>query len=344
MQKVIAELPPKQVINFLLQHFKNTNLQKPGNFQQNGTDFCFKSNEDFWKVLLRERNTAFKSLILEGFRIVDWFPRTPGLYHTEDAFRARMDAKHYLREEKGIKFYNPHGKFHMIEGGVGSVRFKPVTIENQECLLCTATSDNYCHSGIPLAIPDRLVSKIDFDDYKLYFNIIGKVKFLPNFLETHFIHMSRIPQIYVLVDNLEVVSTDRLAEPIKISPMVFFTSNSSTLNTDIENELNQRVTYANCNAHSNEELDIACDWIKFYVSQYSGVIITNFDEQRPAFEAAPFSLQNIMNSNLFTDKNIINIINYVKNINTNGGNYNESILGNYIEALSTGGIEASVDN
>ncbi len=344
MQKVIAELLPTQVIDFLLDHFKNANLRKLGISQPNGTDFSFKSNEHFWEVLLGERNTAFKSLKLEGFRIVDWFPRTPGLYHTKYGSRARTSAERYLREERGIKFYDPHGKFHLIQGGVGSVRFKPVTVEAQECLLCTATSDNYCHSGIPLAIPDRLVSKIDFDDYKLCFKIIGKVKFLPHFLEKHFQHMSRIPQIYILVDNLEVVSTDTLAEPIKITPMVFFTSNSSSLNTDIENELNQRVTYANCNAHSNKELDIACDWIKFYVSQYSGVIITNFDEQRPAFEAAPFSLQNIMNSNFFTDKNIINIINYVKNINTNGGNYNESILGNYIEALSTGGIEASVDN
>lgn len=330
MQKVIAELPPEQVINFLLEHFKNANLQKPGTFQQNETDFCFNSNEDFWKVLIRERNTAFKSLRLESFRIVDWFPRTPGLYHTKDALRARTDAKHYLREERGIKFYDPHGKYHMIEGGVGSVRFKPVTVENQECLLCTATSDNYCHSGIPLAIPDRLVSKIDFDDYKLYFNIIGKVKFLPNFLENHFRHMSRIPQIYVLVDDLEVVSTDRLAEPIKITPMVFFNTKSFRLQTEIEKEFqfNQGVTYVNCDAHSNEELERACDWIQLYVSQYSGAIITNFDEQRPAFKAAPFSLQNIMNSDLFTDGNIINII---STVNTNGGNYIESICGNYIE-------------
>lgn len=156
--------------------------------------------------------------------------------------------------------------------------------------------------------------------------------------------MSRIPQIYVLVDNLEVVSTDKLAEPIKITPMVFFTTKSTSLKTDIDNGFNQGVTYVNCDAHSNEELDMACDWIKFYVSQYSGVIITNFDEQRPAFEAAPFSLQNIMNSNLFTDKNIINIINHVRNINTNGGNYNKTILGNYIETLSTGRIETRVDN
>lgn len=140
MQKLIAELPPEQVINFLLEHFKNANLQKSGNFQQSGTDFYFKSNEDFWKLLLRERNTAFKSLILEGFRIVDWFPRTPGLYYTEDGLLARKEAEHYSREEKGIKIYNPEGKYHMIQGGVGSVRFKPVTVENQECLLCTATS------------------------------------------------------------------------------------------------------------------------------------------------------------------------------------------------------------
>ena len=328
MQKVIAELLPVQVIDFLLEHFKNANLRKQGIPQQNGTDFRLQSNDDFWEVLLRERNTAFKSLILEGFRIIDWFPRTPGLYHTKDGVRARTKAERYLREEKGIKFYEPHGKFHMLEGGVGSVRFKPVMVENQECLLCTATSDNYCHSGIPLAIPDSLVSKIDFDDYKSYFNIMGKVKYLPNSLEGYFRHMSRIPQIYVLVDNLKLASTGELAEPIQITPMVFFTTKFSSLGTEAENKLNEAVTYVNCNVHSNEELDIACDWIKLYVSSYNGTIITNFDEQRPAFETAPFSLQKIMNSDLLNDSNIINIIN---TINTSGGNYIGSILGNYIE-------------
>lgn len=167
----------------------------------------------------------------------------------------------------------------------------------------------------------------------MHFDIRGKVKFLPNFLEKHFRHASKIPQIYVLVDNLEVVSTDKLAQPIKITPIVFFTTEFPSPRTEIENNLNRAVTYVNCDAHSNEELDIACDWIKVYVSQYSGTIITNFDEQRPAFETVPFSLQKVLNNDFFNESNIINIIN---TINTSGGNYIGSILGNYIEGNYNG--------
>jgi hypothetical protein len=111
MEKAIVKLDSRKVINFLLNHFKNRNLQNSGIYQQNGTDFYFESNEKCWEVLLCERNNAFKSLMLEGFRIVDWFPRTPGLYHTEDAVKARNNAEyHLLEEKKGVKIYDPRGK------------------------------------------------------------------------------------------------------------------------------------------------------------------------------------------------------------------------------------------
>ncbi len=115
----------------------------------------------------------------------------------------------------------------------------------------------------------------------------------------------------------------------------------------------------NCDADSLQELDQASDWLEWYVSQHDGRIITNFDEQRPAFARVPFSLQNIMNGdlaqNFMQESNdgdyqfiykcfqtyLINPENVQigdnssmsndRTINTSGGNYIESNTGTYVQ-------------
>lgn len=60
-------------------------------------------------------------------------------------------------------------------------------IAGNEFWLCTATSDGYCHTGVPLAIPSQLIERVDFKLNYLY-KITGQVKFLPEMLEQHFSH------------------------------------------------------------------------------------------------------------------------------------------------------------
>jgi hypothetical protein len=174
----------------------------------------------------------------------------------------------------------------MIDGGIGAVRFKPMMIEGDECWLCTATSDGYCHTGIPVAIPNHLMRQVGF---KKQYIITGQTRFLPDFLERHFHHMTRIPQMYLLVDAIEVSGYSRAT--LQITPMVFFTKVRSQRTEERGN-----VTYVTCRADSLLELDRAADWLDEYVRRYEGEIMTNFDEQRPAFQDAPFSLQNVMNA------------------------------------------------
>jgi hypothetical protein len=286
----IAGLDEERIAQFIIEQIRNVNWQRPGTTSRDNPDIEIRSNADFWSYLANEYGSPsyFRWAKLVNFKIIDWFPRTPGLYHTDRAGYARREAQQYSREEKGIRFYEPMGKTHMIDGGIGSIRFKPILIEGSECWLCTATSDGYCHSGIPLAIPSQIMSKIEFN-YK--YIIYGQTRFLPNFLERHFYHMTRIPQIYLLVDSIEKVGFSHV--PVHVTPMVFFTGEKRQRYSEQGN-----VTYVTCRADSLLEIDRAAEWLHDYTERYNGEIITNFDEQRPTFKNAPFSLQNVMAGNL----------------------------------------------
>lgn len=204
----------------------------------------------------------------------------------------------------------------MIQGGIGSVRFKPITLEYDDYWLCTATSDRYCHSGIPLAVPNHLIERLGFEFLHRY-DITGQVRFLPDFLERHFYHMRRIPQIYILVDHIKHQGTQKSA-PIKITPMVFFTGGRYLGLSGDEN-----VTYVTCRSDSLDELDRASEWVSWYAHRYDGHVITNFDQQRPIFEDAPFSLQKVMSGNVreqdlqqFHIRNAEIVVGYVNQIHT----------------------------
>ena len=129
---------------------------------------------------------------------------------------------------------------------------------------------------------------------------MGQARFLPDFLESYFQHTRRIPQIYLVVNSIKIVGHSQV--PIKITPMAFFTGNlgigKSISQESQDMTMSGNVTYVTCQANSLIELDKAADWLENYARKYLGEIITNFDEQRPTFQNAPFSLQNVMTGKL----------------------------------------------
>jgi hypothetical protein len=255
---------------------------------QAAPDHTFVSNDQFWQAILTYEATPLSWIELPSFQLCDWFPRSPGLYHTEDARRQRKRAQNHLVNEDGVFHYRPEGKNDMIAGGVGSVRFRPISIEGGDHWLCTATSDHYCHSGIPLAIPHGLMREIEIRDLG-QFRIVGQLRFLPPFLDEYFGHYTRVRQLYLQVS--ELIRTSNQGIPITVTPMVFFAAEG-------EHRREHNVTYVQCSAFHDAEFDRAAEWIEGYVSQYGSSILTNFDQQRPTFAAVPFSLQSVMTNQL----------------------------------------------
>ena len=70
----------------------------------------------------------FGSVTLKGFKIIDWFPRTPGVFWSQSAIKARdsVYANSPQYDPKLGNFYTPQSKLSLIEyGGVGTIRLRP---------------------------------------------------------------------------------------------------------------------------------------------------------------------------------------------------------------------------
>ncbi len=125
----------------------------------------------------------FGSVHLKGFRITDWFPRSPGVFWSNHAQRARETVYAERPEsdpELGL-IYTPESKMGLIEGGRnlarGSQGCASRPIDQTLCWFGTAVKSDHCHVGIPLAIPDTLLqqSGIGWGDTV---DIDGRVRFL----------------------------------------------------------------------------------------------------------------------------------------------------------------------
>lgn len=288
---LVGVLNRQRTEQHLIQHFRIANLQQKPKIteQSNQADTSFYSNEEFWQLILQgNRPIHSRQVKLIGFKMADWFPRAPGVYHTREGMEYRWRAERFVREEEGHRFYEPEGKGLMLDGGIGTIKFKPISIDGNELWLCTATTDGYCHSGIPLAVPAELMNSFNS---KLTFTLSGQVKFLPDFLETRFRHVTRVPQIYVLVDEVSEGETNE--DPTYITPMIFWGKKDDP-------DKRGFTTFVTCRPHPAEEIDRGANWLENYAQRYNGEVLTNFDQQRPTFRYVPFSLDNVLSASVDT--------------------------------------------
>jgi hypothetical protein len=311
----------------------------------------FGSNEDFWDYVVSNRSIIkLQNVSLLNFRICNWFPRVPGIFHTTTAMKFRADARAYTFSKSNDVFYDPHGKSRMIKGGIGSIKFQPVQLEGELFWLCTATSDSYCHTGIPLFIPNYLYESIELGEFSEY-AIKGRTKFIPKSFDSNFNHYVGLPKLYIHVESLNKTNTRNSYEPILVTPTVYFKSPQRDYGIDL-------VTYAQCESGENYNTERLFDWFLNYTEMYEGQIMTNFDEQCPLFENATFSLQRVMqeeirvgdvqNLNIYSNSTSIRAERMESNTSTvtigNGNNISGNVVAAQTVTNSFKTIDKAVEN
>lgn len=296
-------------------HFSYLNYLMPPTPMPRANDRVFRSNADLWRAVLEEDLRAHAVIRLEGFRLFEWFPRAPGLFHTDDAEWARHEALSYLdyrfpqapinADHAGVhvgpfgehtRVFNPHGKQSMLGGGVGCVRLKPIERNGSVLWLMSASSSGVAHEGFPLAVPNHLyhahIGEIK-ERGAAACTMVGELRFFPQPFSGIFGGYRNVPQLYLEVLELVPATEQPDAQAPEVSVAVSFVSS-------YEGPRNVYATYVTFNPGRRSSFDEAREWLeKEYVrGGYQGRIITDFDQTKPHFDDTALSLRRVMGRHL----------------------------------------------
>jgi hypothetical protein len=276
----------------------------------------YSDNSAFWHDLLKEEIRATFVVCLSDFQLFEWFPRSPGLYHTPDAARARQEAMHHVDykfpgEKDVIRdhanplrrgsskrtddqnrqiVFTPTGKLSMLQGGIGCIRLKPIKFPHGIYWFMSASSTGSPDEGIPVAVSnEHYTTAIEFIQQYGYCqcDLTGTVKFIDEQHSDLYSSFGRVPQMYIEIDDL-VPARVEIGEP-EVSVAVSFKS-------EFEGRVGVYAAYVTFNPKEPSSREEAVDWLnrEYVKGRYSGEIITDFDQQATSFSRVLFSLETIM--------------------------------------------------
>jgi hypothetical protein len=276
-----------------------------------GKHELFDDERKFWNGCA---TLPLQSVGLKGFRLTDWFPRAPGVYWSDFGVRTRKRPYPHVQDDPELgRIYNPGSKMALIEeGGIGTIRLRPRPIDGADCFIASAVTGLQCAGGVPLAVPDALMreAKVSWGDTV---DVYGRVRFLQDVgLDdpAASVHHAR-PLLIVAEEIKRLPAKKQSRDPLIITPVVLF--GDTTLDRAARRQRwngDVGYTFVQVAAGSDGELDIAAEWIEKYATKHGGSVITNFDEQRPAFADAPLSYQRLVKKTY--DRTII------QNLHVNG--------------------------
>ena len=275
----------------------------------------FYDNVDMWGTIISEKIRCGAEVSLENFCLMEWFPRSPGLYFTDDGRSAREEAAQHKEEmdlnqsepqyaidAEGDKVtvYNPYGKAAMLRGGLGTLRLKPrLSGEHIEWFMC-ATANGVAHEGIPLLLADDIYAQcIDQIATQGAWRgtIRGKLRIVSERLVTLYDDYTGVPQLYLEVDKLIADKKSSVREPIKAAVSVAISFASAFEGPD-----QMYASYVFFDPARENSLERNTDWMQetYVEGTYHGKILTDFDEINSRFAEATFSLDKVMSGKLDT--------------------------------------------
>lgn len=323
-QRIVEEYHPWNVEDLLHPHtlgraFYMRPARRPG-----GGDREYFANELFWRDVLEERLGAERNVQLRSFRVFDWLPRNPGLYHTDEAQRARDAAQQHVRDinpqaysdylsadgappdaATGFRaatsgagaartiIYTPQGKLSMLRGGVGCIRLKPIHLKiGGSAWLMSATSTDAPDEGIPLLVHDNDYQELVDDLYRygaINCDLVGRTRFVSEEFADLFSVLHGIPRLYIEVS--EIKRRRLTGAPGQVSVAASFLST-------FEGPPRVYASYVTFDPGRANARQGAAHWLKEeYVERlYEGTLLTDFDQRAPTFGNALFTLDQVLTS------------------------------------------------
>jgi hypothetical protein len=318
--QLVKGLAPEDIAFIISAQLNLANYLHPPEELPLQPDKTYADNQTLWADVLAKKLRARLTLQLTNFLLCDWFPRSPGLYYTDQAQHARQEAQ-YFREfvpeptgETNLEnqyqinddapdfthIYNPYGKLSMLKGGIGSVRLCEKEIGGGVVWFMSASQTPVAHEGFPVALPDDLYQR-HYDQLHeqgfLACTLVGKLQNLPQDLEILYKDYTGVPRLYLLVEELRPLPTPDLAQPFRVSVAASFIS-------DYESPGWNRMyaSYVTFYPQLQDSLERRIDWLenRYVKSRYQGQIVTDFDEREFHFPNVAFSLDKVMTNRLNT--------------------------------------------
>lgn len=251
-------------------------------------------NEEVWRLFISEQLYDTRRVTLERFHLFEWFPLSPGKFHTtEGKENRRRSAEAMFQTAQGAVYYNPYGKASMLRGGVGAVRLRPRLVAGEPHYFMTASSSGVCHEGFPVLVPRRFYGQLKrrmLAEGAAPVTLSGEMRYVMEDLPSLFEGQREIPTLYLHVDELSLVPEPRPGvTSYAISPALSFVG-------EFDGREGMYVTYCTFDPSSAHGLEEAINWLeKFYVTEvHKGVVVTDFDEVQPRFPGAVFGLPDLM--------------------------------------------------
>lgn len=271
-------------------------------------DKVIYDNSDFWNKALTSNLYAGQIIKLQNFKMLEWIPISPGLFHTQFARNERDYAmrRHFENEiRKGSEQIDPHfielrpgDKRSMVKGGIGSLRLGPKKIEgNLKHIIC-ASSNGVSHEGIVVLLESEHYSNIIAEiraKKNPTVNITGRIMLLPKELSLISYEYNRdVPKFYVEVEELTLLKNDNPDQGV-VSVAITYASEEALKEYDA-------FSYSFCQfspSLTEYNLDGVSEWLRNYAIKYSRtdspLIVGDFDEYYNHFEKVQFPISDIAN-------------------------------------------------